>query len=230
MMKKLSVPMRKSERIGGWIYYVLQLLAIPLILMLINELLGAPLGDAEINFVYFAVNFACAMFIFWRFIIANSKIALKNVGELLKGVVIGFVVYWLSSIVMGMVILYLYPDFSNVNDASIESLVNENAGLIALATVWLVPITEELFYRGLIFRGLYNHSRILAYIVSTLVFSLVHVVGYIGLYEPMLLLMCFLQYLPAGICLGLAYSLSDSIWAPVLIHIAINQIGMLAMR
>ena len=222
--------MRKSEQLGGWIYYVLQLLVIPLILVRVNKLLGEPMNEAEINFVFFAMNFACAMFIFWRFIIANGKVALKNIGELLKGFVIAFALYWLFSIVIGIVIFYLYPDFANVNDASIESLVNENAGLIALATVWLVPITEELFYRGLIFRGLYNHSRIAAYIVSTVVFSLVHVVGYIGLYEPMLLLMCFLQYLPAGICLGLAYSLSDSIWAPVLIHIAINQIGMLAMR
>ena len=222
--------MRKSEQLGGWIYYVLQLLVIPLILVRVNKLLGDPMNEAEINFVFFAMNFACAMFIFWRFLIANGKVALKNIGELLKGFVIAFALYWLFSIVMGIVIFYLYPDFANVNDASIESLVNENAGLIALATVWLVPITEELFYRGLIFRGLYNHSRIAAYIVSTVVFSLVHVVGYIGLYEPMLLLMCFLQYLPAGICLGLAYSLSDSIWAPVLIHIAINQIGMLSMR
>lgn len=222
--------MRKSEQLGGWIYYVLQLLVIPFILVLVNKLLGEPMNEAEINFIFFAMNFACAMFIFWRFIIANGKVALKNLPNLLKGFVIAFALYWLLSIVIGIVIFYLYPDFANVNDASIESLINENAGLIGLATVWLVPITEELFYRGLIFRGLYNHSRIAAYIVSIVAFSLVHVVGYIDQYEPMLLLMCFLQYLPAGICLGLAYSLSDSIWAPVLIHIAINQIGMLSLR
>ena len=44
------------------------------------------------------------------------------------------------------------------------------------------------------------------------------------------LLLCFCQYIPAGICLGWAYAKSGTIWCPVLIHMTVNQIGMLFMR
>ncbi len=229
-MKNLSVSMRKSETIPGWIYFALQATILPVVLVLVNMFLHNPLGEAELNFTFFFLNFGFAVFIFRRFLLESGKAAFGDLGKLLKGAVIGFVAYWIFSIFIGNLILWLYPDFSNVNDDSIATLVEENSSLIAFATVWLVPITEELFYRGLIFRGIYNRSRLLAYVVSTLAFAAVHVVGYIGLYEPMLLALCFMQYLPAGICLGFAYAKADSIWAPILIHTCINYIGMLAMR
>lgn len=222
--------MRKRELLPGWIYFILQMTVIPVALVFINEALGNPLGEAVLNFIFFAINFACAIFIFWRFLLENGKVTVKNPLAWVKGVGIGFGLYWFLSILVGVLILYLYPEFSNVNDDSIAALVEENTQLIAFATVWLVPITEELFYRGLIFRGLYNRSRVAGFVVSVLVFSAVHVVGYIGLYEPMHLLLCFLQYLPASLCLALAYALSDSIWAPITMHILINHIGILAMR
>lgn len=229
-MKKLSVSMRRSETVPGWIYFILQATVLPFILVLINALLPDPLGEAELNFTFFFLNFGCAVFIFWRFLLENGKAAIGNLPALLTGSIVGFILYWALSIFVGNLVIWVYPEFSNVNDDSIATLVQENSGLIAFATVWLVPVTEELFYRGLIFRGLYNRSRVAAYIVSTLAFAAVHVVGYIGLYEPMHLLLCFAQYLPAGICLGFAYAKADSIWAPILIHTCINQIGMLAMR
>ena len=97
-------------------------------------------------------------------------------------------------------------------------------------TVVLVPLTEELLYRGLIFRPLYNKSPLAGYVISTFIFSALHVVSYIGSYSPLHLALCFLQYLPASICLGWAYARSDSIWSPVMIHMTINFIGALSMR
>ena len=44
------------------------------------------------------------------------------------------------------------------------------------------------------------------------------------------LFLSFLQYVPAGLCLAWSYEKADSIWAPILIHIAVNQMGNLAMR
>ena len=109
-------------------------------------------------------------------------------------------------------------------------MVQENFALLTIGTVVLVPITEELLFRGLIFRGIYNRSHFWAYAISAVAFSLPHVVGYIGFYDPLLLLLCFVQYLPAGLCLGWAYARADSIFAPTLMHMIINLIGMLAMR
>ena len=126
--------------------------------------------------------------------------------------------------------MLISPDFFNVNDSAISTMVDQNTDLMAIGTILLAPVAEELFYRGLIFRGFYNKKPILGYLVSTLAFASLHVVGYIGLYSPLHLLLCLLQYIPAGICLGWAYAKTDCIFAPILMHIAINQIGILSMR
>ena len=96
--------------------------------------------------------------------------------------------------------------------------------------VILAPITEELIYRGVIFGSIHSHSRFAAYAVSCIVFSAVHVVGYIGTADLTTLGLCLLQYLPAGFALALAYECSDSIFTPILIHMTVNLIGISAMR
>jgi membrane protease YdiL (CAAX protease family) len=108
-------------------------------------------------------------------------------------------------------------------------MVQENATLMNIGTVLLVPIAEELLYRGLVFRSIHSKSRVWAYVISILVFAALHVVGYIGMYEPMHLFVCLLQYLPAGFCLAWAYERADTIWAPILIHVSVNQMAMMSM-
>ena len=85
-------------------------------------------------------------------------------------------------------------------------------------------------HRGLVFRTLYNRSKIAAYVISVVIFGALHVVGYITMYEPLQLLLCFLQYIPAGIALGWAYARSGSILAPILIHTLVNALGVAILR
>jgi membrane protease YdiL (CAAX protease family) len=106
-----------------------------------------------------------------------------------------------------------------------------NYPLMLLNTVILVPITEEVFYRGVIFGSLDKTNRLLAYVVSVLVFSAIHVVGYIGSdTSAFWVVISLLQYIPASICLAWTYAQTDSIFTPTLIHMAINLLAMLSMR
>ena len=91
-------------------------------------------------------------------------------------------------------------------------------------------IVEELLYRGIFFGGLYNRNRIVAFVVSTLIFAVIHVTSYVGYYPPVTLLLCFLQYIPAGIALAWAWMKSGSIITPIVMHMIINAIGITAMR
>ena len=93
-----------------------------------------------------------------------------------------------------------------------------------------MPVAEECLFRGIVFRGIYDRSHILAWIVSAGLFALVHVIGYFGSAAPLTLLLCFLQYIPAGICLAASYRLSGSILSPILIHAAVNFVGMMILR
>lgn len=229
-MKTLSIPMTKSEIIGGWIYLILQLLILPVILVFINMVMGNPFSDTETNFIFFALNFICVTVIFRRFLLASLRQALSDPLRCIRTAFKGFVLYYFASYLVGLIIFFIAPDFSNVNDESIAGMTENNLVLMSIGTILLVPPVEEVLYRGLIFRGLYQRSRFVAYLVSTLIFSSIHVVGYIGFYDPITLLLCFLQYIPAGLCLAWSYAKADSIISPILIHITVNLIGMSAMR
>lgn len=224
------VPMSRKEIICGFIYLGIQLLLAQPILILIDAVFSLSLSAVQLNFIYFAVNFICTTVLFRKFIFVNLKVAVALPFRTLQSAGIGFILYWISSFLLGIIIVWVYPDFYNVNDSSVEGLIQENAALMTVGTVLLVPIAEELLYRGLIFSSLYSRSRILAYIVSGVAFSALHIIGYLGLYAPLHLFLCFLQYLPAGIILAWSYARSGTILSPILIHAAINQIAILSMR
>lgn len=229
-MKKLSTSMTKNELRFGLVYIAVQIFVLPALLAQFNLLLDNPLSPVQLNFALFCVDFICVTIIFHRFLWQGIRQVLDKPFLLLRSAGLGFLLYWIGSIAVNMVIYAAYPNFSNVNDTSISVLTQQNWQLMSIGTVLLVPVTEETLYRGLVFGNLYKRSRIGAYVLSTLIFAALHVVGYIGLYEPVHLLLCFLQYIPAGLSLALAYSMADTIWAPILMHITINQIGVLAMR
>ena len=182
-----------------------------------------------VNFIYFTVSFLGALFVFWKFFCTNTRIAIDAPKPVVNFALLGFGLYWLLTIVVRLLILLAYSDFYNVNDRSIQQQLAEAPTLLHFSIVLLVPITEELLYRGLVFRSVYERSPWLGYLISVVVFGALHVVGYIGSYSPVHLLLCFLEYIPAGISLCWAYEKANSIWAPILIHIAVNEIGILSM-
>ena len=222
--------MTKSENLGCWIYLLMQTFLIPSILLIVNTFLNEPFLESELNFLFFALNFICVTVICRGFLLASVKDLIARPFECFRWAFIGFLAYYALSFAVSLFVGYVKPDFINANDNSIATLTQENHKLISIGTILLVPTVEETFYRGLIFRGLYNRSSVAAYIVSAVVFCSVHIVGYIGIYDLLSLCLAFLQYLPAGICLAWAYAKADNIFASILIHTAVNQIAISAMR
>lgn len=222
--------MTRGESLFAWIYWLFQLALLPVLLAAGNGLLKDPLSEVELNFAYFSANFLCLTVILHRFLGVSAQDAFRRPFYVLRWGVFGLVAYFAATFVTGLIITYFAPDYSNANDSSIMNMLADSPALISLATIFLAPIAEELMYRALIFRTIYNRSRPLAYILTTLIFGAVHVIGYIGVYSPLELGLSMLQYLPAGLCLGWAYAKSGNIYTPILMHIAINQIGVLAMR
>lgn len=220
----------RREMTWGLRYLLFQLVFLPSLLHFFNTLVGNLLGSAELNFLFFVINFAAAGWIFRKFLLENGKIALARPGKTLLIAGAGFLVYTVCARALGWLFAWLDPGFANLNDQSIASISRENYPLMFVGTVILVPVAEEVFHRGLVFRGLYSRSAAAAWTVSTAVFAMIHVMNYVGVYAPTTLILCFLQYVPAGQCLGAAYRLSGSLAAPILIHAGVNALGMLAVR
>ena len=230
MNHKLSVTPTKKELLWGSIYMVLEMFVLSSLLYLVNALLHNPLPDSILNCIYFAVNFLFVALIFRKFLLKTFSQPISKIPRILTSSILAYVLYWVGLTIVGIIIFNVDPEYNNVNDTNIADLVYENFWPMAFCTVGLVPITEELLFRGVLFAGIYNRRPILAVLVSTVVFCIIHVMGYIGLYPPQTLFLCLLQYVPAGLALCFAYIRADSILAPVLMHMFINATGILAMR
>lgn len=224
----MTVSLTRKEAVWGWRYLLFQLLVLPELLGLVNSLPGIRLDAPLLNLIYFSINFLAVLLICGRFLLANLQIV--RPGRLILTGFICLAAYWLLSYAVTALIIQIYPDFYNVNDQSISGMAGSSFILTAIGTVILVPVAEEVFYRGILFGTLYRVHRLLGYGISVLVFALIHVMQYIGTYPADLLALCLLQYIPAGICLALAYEKSDSILCPILMHTVINAIGVYSMR
>ncbi|WP_298818670.1 CPBP family intramembrane glutamic endopeptidase [Chloroflexus sp.] len=93
-----------------------------------------------------------------------------------------------------------------------------------LVVLWLliggiVPVVEELFFRGALHHLLRRHlSATLTIVVGAAIFAIVHFI-------PMLVPGLFV----AGLCLGYLREQSGSIWPGVIFHMLQNTLALLAM-
>ena len=225
-MKKRTVSPCPSqqETLAGLCYLAFQILFLPSLLYFINGNLSQPLKESELNFVYYLTNFIAMLVIFHDFLSRSLSQAFRHPIVLCEAVILGFVAYYACFRLTEALVGLLVPGFSNYNDESIAAMSRSNSFLMLIGTVILVPPVEECIYRGVIFRNLYKKSHLAAYLISMLAFACIHIIGYIGQYSALELLLALLQYLPAGLCLGWSYVRGDSIVAPVLIHAAVNYI------
>lgn len=219
-----------QETVGGFCYLAFQLLLLPELLTLLNTHLSAPLREAEMNFVFYMINFIAVLLIFHDFLGSAATQAVRHPAYLCQAVILGLAAYYACMLATNWAIGLLVPDFSNYNDSAIAVMRQENRLLVIIGTVLLVPPVEECFFRGLIFRNLYGKSHWAAYLVTMLAFALIHILGYVGQYTPLEILMAVLQYLPAGLCLAWSYTKADTIFAPIAIHATVNFITLTSWR
>ena len=227
---KLSIQTNRAENILGFSYLVFYQLFLPTVISVVADAMGVYLTLSKLNIIFFVVNFVWVLAIFHRFIGKSWNAAWAKKWRCLRFAAFGLGLYFAAMFLVGFVIVLADPNFSNVNDNAIAGLAQENGAWIFVCTVFLVPVVEEVIYRGLIFQNLQRKNRLLAYCVTVAVFAFIHIMGFIGNADWRTLALCFFQYLPAGLTLAWAYEKTDTIITPILIHITINLIGMSAMR
>ena len=227
---KPAVTISREEALWGFVYLLVELLALPAALRNLNGLLPTPLSESWLNFLYFVTNAFFVICIFHKTIQSSLAQAGKHMGLFLKTALGGFGLYLLCTLAVGALLRTLAPDYANLNDGQVLLQLGSDFTIMAISAILLAPLAEELLHRGLVFGALYSVHPIAAYSISAAFFSLIHILGYIGQYTPLHLLLAFLQYLPAGLILARAYKKSGSIFCPIVIHTAINTLALLSLR
>lgn len=228
--KLLYISMSRTEKMLGWLYMAFSMLVLPSLLTWFNGKLSDPMNEGTLNFVFYLANFLFIVCIFHSFLRSSLVAAWRDIWNFVQAVVLGYVAYWACCQALETVMSYLLPAFSNINDASITAMAKANYTLMTIGVVLLVPLAEEMLYRGLVFRSLWQSSKAAAYLVSMAAFAAIHVLGYIGTTDVATLIVCFIQYLPAGLCLAWTYTKADNIFAPMVVHAIVNAMAIGALR
>ncbi len=214
----------RTELTAGMVYGVFQQLFLPPVILMGCQLVGIE-SAAIANFLYYLVNFGAWCWIFRRIL----KLSIQNREKLLPTVLWGIPAFYVANVVMSALTLALEPEFSNVNDASVGSMIADFPPL-ALAVTVLVPVAEECFFRGVLFVPFMEQRPWAGYLLSGVLFSAAHVAGYLGVVGGRTLLLFFLQYIPPALVLCRACKKADSLAAPILIHAFVNAVSVALLR
>jgi uncharacterized protein len=91
--------------------------------------------------------------------------------------------------------------------------------LFAFVTAFVAPFTEELFFRGFLFKGLREkYGWVNALMFSSIIFALFH--GQIATLLPTFLLGALFAYM---------YQRTDSVFPGMILHFAVNAMGALVL-
>jgi len=114
------------------------------------------------------------------------------------------------------------------NQAMVEQMFKQSILSIAIPSLLVAPIVEELVFRGIIFRSLRKHGFWLASLASCLSFGLLHVVTslFTGDFTDLIFV---LPYAIMGFFFCLAYEKTKNIYGCIILHVLNNTIAMLAM-
>ena len=216
----LLAPTAQEQLLGG-VYLAVELVVLPEVLRMLGDQFGG-FSDSTANLIYYLTNALCCCLIF-RSLLKDSLIqAGAHFGRLLGASLAGFLLLLGANQLMTGIALALRPEFVNLNNAAVSAMVSENPLLMTIGTVVLVPIGEECLFRGLLFLSALPKSRHRAYALSVIFFCAVHVVGYLGQGDMLTLALCFVQYVPAGLVLAAVCERTGTLFAPMLIHAAVN--------
>ncbi len=226
MKTSFLVSMRRYEIIGGIIWFLIYNFGMSLLLELIFGFFHISYDSVLLNAVYFFVNFGVTILIFRRFLAYSLPVAADHPLRFLKGILIGFCAYWVLNVGLTAATDLFGLSTWVPNDDTVTALAGANYNVMWVGAVLLAPMTEEALIRGLIFGNLRNKNRTLAYIITALVFALMHVLPYI--FEMSLPTFGYnlLVYGLPSVALCVCYEYSGTIWGPIALHMIINALGM----
>ena len=231
--KKATSYMTPGEQIAGVIFFVIYLLVLPFatapLFRLVERLLGMSLSASTEHMIYYYVLFAVAVIIFHRFLGRTSRHLVDNLTGALKTMAVGLVaLYGLNELVYRLLNLIL-GSHTNLNDYAISAQIQDAPRVTTLIVVLLAPFVEEVLFRSLVFGNLKHGSRVTAYIVSCLLFALLHVWQFAVVRQDITYFLVMLQYLVPGVILAWAYEHSGTLWTSIGVHVVANALSVWAM-
>ena len=214
----------RAEQKRGWVFFALYLLAFPYLTSFIQRIWMAQgeIPAAETNLVYYAVLLVLMALLLHTFLRGEFDRLLDDLPGNLSAGLMGFAL-WLA--LTSLVRCIPLPLESLLPFQWRQEYIFAPRVTVLLVVV-LIPLIEEIFYRGLVFGVLRQKSRPLAYGLSCVFFALASVWRYALNLGDWRYLLTAIQYLPAALALAWAYERGGSVWTAVALRIAIHAAAL----
>lgn len=236
----LRISMTHNEQIRGWLYLMAQTTLLPHLVSAALFIIWPQTNAIAVNLAMFGINALAAVLLFPRFWKSNIAVLADEIIPALWKAAIALAVCKAGGWVLNWVLYAAAPSYFNMtaigpallnpNDQQVIEMAREQALLMSIVTVTIVPFAEEALHRGAVFGSIYKRAPLAAYVVSITLFALTHVAGYIGSCDALLLALCAAQYILPGLCLCLLYTKTGTILAPMIMHMLFNAMGILLVR
>ena len=234
MAKKKSAPyMTSGEKIAGTILFAVYLVVLPFVtdplFRFVGRLLDTTISATVQSVIYYYVLFAVTLIVFHKFVARTSRNFADNLGVACRNILLGLIaLYGLNELVYRLSSLVI-SNRTNLNDTTISAQIQDAPRVTLLIIVFLAPFIEEVLFRGLVFGNLKSKSRVVAYLVSCLLFALLHVWQFAVVQQDITYFLLMVQYLVPGAVLAWAYESSGTLWTSIGLHAVANALSAWAM-
>lgn len=220
-----QAPLTRAELIRAAVLCVLYLFLFPLVMAWVQAAAGAELPVAETSVAYYLAAVVLVFLLFWNFLHRNFSVLLDRLPENLTAFASGLVGWAVLDALLRRIPLPVRDP--NELSYRVEYQLSPSATIVIV--VVLMPVVEEMIFRGFFYGGLRSSSPILAWAVSVLSFAVYSVWQFTFSYGVVDLryLLLALRYLPAGLALTWCYDRGGSVWAAIFLHMAINALTLL---
>lgn len=233
-----NLPETTSERKSLWRGSDVLLMSISMIALLFIGMVGvaaisiaggAKFGEGEVPLAFslgvLVLQPIVMAIAIWLFGLRRRGYTLAGIG--LKPISLRWVAASIGIfIVLRIVVTLISLLLAQFNITSVQAQTLAPAGytwasaiLTTLLAGFFIPIVEEVFFRGVLYRWLRDKwGVVVGVIVSGVVFGLVHL-------EPATVVPVIVM----GFVLAWTYEKSGSLWPPILIHMLNNLLGVIAL-
>ena len=215
-----------SEFRRGWVFFALYLVVFPVLMGQIQRMLSQRfeffLQAPEFSLIYYFLLLCATVLLFWGFLRHSFDILLDWLPENLFAFGTGLV----GAGVLHLLVMLIPLPVQNPNPESYAQQFALSPAATVVILVVLMPLVEEPLFRGLLFGATRRYSRVLGYVLSTLVFALYCVWQFVYSYGTVdfRYLLLFLQYVPMSLALTWCYDNGGSIWSPIALHMVLNAL------
>ncbi len=186
----------------------------------------------DIEYLMTIISMSLLLFVYCL-IIGKERIKKILRGFTRKKTWIYFALLGISFVVVSYLYSYLTGlitnNVDNENQKEVIKLIEGNYYLSFIYVVLLAPVIEEIGMRYFVFGSLKQKNKVLAYILGSSIFAMLHFMVLIGNKDINILseLLAIPTYLGAGLLLCFSYDKTENLVCPIAIHMFNNLVSYL---